>query len=88
MIRVQLTTLPAKPSAPRQWWILEGDDFITAKGGLQLSLVDRDRNPRGTANLEATGVGTTPVGANQGLMKDVRKKFDAALDRWLADLAL
>lgn len=88
LIRVHVTSVPTQPSTPRQWWSLEGDDFITAKGSIQLSLVDRSGNPRGTANIETTGVGTTPIGAVQGLMKDVRKKFDAALDRWLADLAL
>jgi len=88
-VRVQLPTVSAHAKASRQWWITEEEsDFITAKGTIQLSLVDRSGNPRGTANLEASGVGTAPVAASQGLMKDVRKKFDTTLDRWLSDLAL
>jgi hypothetical protein len=84
-IRVEL---PRQAKA-RQWWSTEEEaDFVTAKGAMQLSLVDRTGNPRGTANLEVSGVGTAPVAATQGLMKDLRRKFDSTLDRWLADLAL
>lgn len=81
--------LPHQVKPARQWWSTEEDaDFVTAKGSMQLSLVDRSGNPRGTANLEVSGVGTAPIAAALGLMKDVRRKFDSTLDRWLADLAL
>jgi len=86
-IRVQVASV--KGGLPRQWWTVDdSSDFITHKGTLQLSLVDRASSPRGTATLEVSGVGTSQAGASQGLMKDVRKKFDGVLDRWLSDLAL
>lgn len=79
----------AARSSAHSWWTLnEESGFVTAKSLVQLSLVDRLGHPRGTARLEVSGVAAAPVEATQGLMKDVRRKFDSTLDRWLADLAL
>ena len=88
LLRIQLPGAPGKPSANKPWWTLDGSDFITAKASLQLSLSDSSGTPLGSAGFEATGVGTVPIKASQGMLKDLRKKLDGVLDQWLADLAL
>ena len=71
------------------WWEVDASpDFTTARGALQLTLVDRAGLRYEAAPIEAVGIGTSRISAHQALLKDCQKKLEAALDEWLNDLAL
>lgn len=74
--------------APAWWDIDAGPDFTTAKGALQLSLVDLQGQIYESSPIEASGIGTSKISANQALLKDCQKKMEAAFDQWLSDFAL
>lgn len=71
----------------RRWWEYQYNaDFIVARGVLEITLTDKGGTQYESTTIEAKGVGTGEFQADQNLNKEYRKKMEATLTQWLANL--
>lgn len=71
----------------KRWWqYQQNNDFIVARGVLEVTLVDRAGTQYESTTIEAKGVGTSEFQADRKLLEDYKQKLGTAISKWLVEL--
>jgi len=71
----------------KSWYNTNSEgDFVVSRGALTLTLVDALGQEYESTIIEAKGVGTSDMQAEQALLKDFKSRLTKAVDAWLAEL--
>jgi hypothetical protein len=75
------------------WWggwvshtVTKDTGILVARGALEISLQDKAGTPYESVEIEAKGVGTSELQAEQRLKRDFQEKLEKTFSRWLESL--